>query len=64
MPIPDHEHHSPDDWRHCYTSAFSLDSASADRLRQTTAEAAPTVLIVGSLYLAGEVLAANGEAPD
>jgi dihydrofolate synthase/folylpolyglutamate synthase len=71
VPLVGHEHHDPRDVamfaqarsqpRHCYP-AFSLDQA-IDRLADD-AEGAATVLIAGSLYLAGQALAANDEAPD
>jgi dihydrofolate synthase / folylpolyglutamate synthase len=71
VPLIGHEHHDPRDVamfaqahsapRHCYP-AFSLDQA-IDRLAGDE-DGAPTVLIAGSLYLAGEVLAANDELPD
>jgi folylpolyglutamate synthase/dihydropteroate synthase len=47
--------------RECYP-AFTLDQA-IDRLAKDLA-AAEDVLIFGSLYLAGEVLAANDQVPD
>lgn len=71
VPVPGHSGHDPRDvamvaqgklgLRECYP-AFSLDQA-LDRLAGD-AEAAPVLLIAGSLYLAGEVLRANGEIPD
>jgi dihydrofolate synthase/folylpolyglutamate synthase len=71
VPLIGHEHHDPRDIaafaqsrampRDCYP-ASSLDQA-IDRLAADP-EGAPTVLIAGSLYLAGEALAANGELPD
>jgi dihydrofolate synthase/folylpolyglutamate synthase len=70
VPLPGHAHHDPRDIaaiaqsrsepRECYP-AFSLDQA-IDRLASDP-EGARTILIFGSLYLAGEVLAANGEDP-
>ncbi|THD35036.1 MAG: bifunctional folylpolyglutamate synthase/dihydrofolate synthase [Sphingomonas sp.] len=70
VPLTGHEHHDPRDVamfaqarsapRHCYP-AVSLEQA-VDRLA-TDEEGAPTVLIAGSLYLAGEALVANDEAP-
>ncbi|MDB5680188.1 folylpolyglutamate synthase/dihydrofolate synthase family protein [Sphingomonas bacterium] len=70
VPLIGHEHHDPRDIaafaqahampRHCYP-AFSLGEA-IDRLA-ANGEGAPTVLIAGSLYLAGEALAANDELP-
>ncbi|MEO7541482.1 MAG: bifunctional folylpolyglutamate synthase/dihydrofolate synthase, partial [Sphingomicrobium sp.] len=47
--------------RHCYP-AFTLDEA-IERLANDP-HAAADILIFGSLYLAGEALAANGETPD
>lgn len=70
VPLIGHEHHDPRDIaafaqahaapRHCY-SAFSLEQA-IDRLASDP-DGAPLVLVAGSLYLAGEALAANGEMP-
>ena len=73
IPINGHDHHDPRDVaafaqsrgspRFCYP-AFSLDSA-IERFATAYADgASDDILIFGSLYLAGEVLAANGELPD
>ena len=71
VPIAGHVHHDPRDIamiaqgrvgpRLCYP-AFTLDEA-IERLARDP-DAAADVLIFGSLYLAGQALAANGEAPD
>jgi dihydrofolate synthase/folylpolyglutamate synthase len=71
VPLFGHSHHDPRTIamiaqggvgpRECYP-AFTLDQAIA-RLAGDP-NAAEDVLIFGSLYLAGEALAANGEAPD
>jgi len=71
VPLPGHDHHDPRDIaafaqsqaspRHCHP-AFSLDQA-IERLA-ADADAAPVVLIAGSLYLAGEALRMNAELPD
>jgi dihydrofolate synthase/folylpolyglutamate synthase len=71
IPVPGHAHHDPRDVamvaqalvgpRETYP-AFTLDEA-VDRLASDK-DAAPNVLIFGSLYVAGEVLAANDEVPD
>jgi dihydrofolate synthase/folylpolyglutamate synthase len=71
VPLPGHDHHDPRDIaafaqsksspRHCYP-AFSLDQA-IERLAGD-ADGAPTILIAGSLYLAGEALRMNAELPD
>ncbi|MCA1662568.1 MAG: hypothetical protein LC648_10655, partial [Novosphingobium sp.] len=59
VPVPSSEHHPP--------AAFGPDAKSA-RDVATALAALPSdgvdVLIAGSLYLAGAVLAANGEIPD
>ena len=71
VPLTGHDHHDPRDIamlaqaraapRACYP-AFSLEQA-IDRLAADP-DAAPTVLIAGSLYLAGEALRMNDEIPD
>ena len=71
VPVPNHEHHAPaalaavahDLGIAAHTSA---DIAGALRDITTIADPAepPIVLILGSLYLAGEALSANLEAPD
>ena len=71
VPLPGHDHHDPRDIamvaqgglgpRLCYP-AFSLEQA-LERLAADP-DAAPQLLIAGSLYLAGEVLRLNRELPD
>jgi dihydrofolate synthase/folylpolyglutamate synthase len=71
VPLPGHAHHDPRDiasvaqaglgLRHC-CPALSLEQA-VERLARDP-DGAREVLIFGSLYLAGEALAANGETPD
>jgi dihydrofolate synthase/folylpolyglutamate synthase len=71
VPLPGHDHHDPRDIamfaqaraspRECYP-AFSLEQA-VERLAADE-RGAETVLIAGSLYLAGEALRMNGEIPD
>ena len=67
VPVNGHACHPPE---HIAAVARTLglvaDSAPdvSGALRSIDARAPATVLIVGSLYLAGEVLAANDEAPD
>lgn len=70
VPVPGHAHHAPE------AIAAGARKLGLSALPSETVEAAltaiaglsrdrpPAVLIVGSLYLAGEVLAANGQAPD
>jgi dihydrofolate synthase/folylpolyglutamate synthase len=70
VPIPGHAHHSPAALaalaREMGIAAFSSNSVP-DALgwiaRHADRAAPPVVLILGSLYLAGEVLKANGEEP-
>jgi len=71
VPLPGHAHHDPRDvamfaqsdlgLRHCYP-AFTLDQA-LERLAADP-DATPTLVIAGSLYLAGDVLRRNGELPE
>ena len=70
VPVPGHAHHAPAALA-SVAHDLGLQAAPADditsALRAIAARAAaatpPVVLIIGSLYLAGEVLAANGQAP-
>jgi len=70
VPVPDHPHHEPADL------AAAARGAGLAALTATDVEAAlgwiarhadratpPIVLVMGSLYLAGEVLRANGQVP-
>lgn len=68
VPVPGHAHHSPEDLAAAAralgipTAATAPDVPSALASLQTAQ--APLVLILGSLYLAGEVLRENDELPD
>lgn len=70
VPVPDHEHHAPADLA---ASAAALkigetstapDVAAALRKLGNKSRQPLTVLILGSLYLAGAVLDANGQPPN
>lgn len=66
LPVPGHAHHAPDALA-ALAGSFGLPAQAAedlpDALRRA-AEAGPAVvMIAGSLYLAGEVLALNDEHP-
>lgn len=67
VPVSDHAHHAPkaiaDAARARSFGASSAPSVEA-ALAQIAAAPPPTVLIAGSLYLAGSVLAANRQLPD
>ncbi|HTU11787.1 MAG TPA: folylpolyglutamate synthase/dihydrofolate synthase family protein [Allosphingosinicella sp.] len=70
IPVPGHEHHGPEALaamaREADLSAMpAADVADALKwiARHADREKPPVVLIMGSLYLAGEVLRANGEFP-
>jgi len=73
VPIPGHDHHDPRDIaafaqsrqapRHCYP-AFSVEQAIERFGSGYDDGASADILIFGSLYLAGSVLAANDEVPD
>lgn len=70
VPIPGHEHHDPGDlcrWvQQEFGIADALPATSIGQAMQRLAQASSPVqiLICGSLYLAGEVLKANGQIPD
>jgi dihydrofolate synthase/folylpolyglutamate synthase len=70
IPVPGHEHHSPEALAAIAREAglSALPAADAEDAlkwiaRHADREHPPIVLILGSLYLAGEVLKANGEVP-
>ena len=58
VPIPDHEHHDP------AALARRFGGKSADDFTDAVDALPAPRLVAGSLYLAGSVLAANGEIPD
>src|SRR3546814_4891383 len=69
VPIHGHACHTPDALART-AAALGLETGVADTVDDALRRIAdrhdtpdPVVLIVGSLYLAGEVLAANGELP-
>jgi dihydrofolate synthase/folylpolyglutamate synthase len=70
VPIVGHEHHDPKDLCHLVQSRLHImDALPVDNvtvaLRQLATRRVPlTVLICGSLYLAGEVLRLNDQVPD
>jgi dihydrofolate synthase/folylpolyglutamate synthase len=68
VPIPGHEHHTPAALAAVAAQLGIARTATAATveyaLRTCGAGEGAVVLILGSLYLAGEVLAANGEHPD
>jgi dihydrofolate synthase/folylpolyglutamate synthase len=69
VPVPGHEHHEPgmlaDEARRLGLSASAADGVEAalKRIASAGAKDPPVVLIMGSLYLAGAVLRANGQVP-
>ncbi len=65
VPVGDHEYRDPDDLAELATSLGFRAQAHPSVPDALSAIRVPArVLIFGSLYLAGEVLAANGEIPD
>jgi len=73
VPVPGHEHHAPEELariaqrlgvRSTMTAEDIPDALGWVRRRIDPRGEAPAVLILGSLYLAGTVLEANGELPD
>jgi len=71
VPVPGHDHHAPDALARLATRlgfpgaepAADLAGALGEIARATQADTPPFVLILGSLYLAGEALERNGEPP-
>ena len=58
VPVPDHPHHDPE------ALADRFGGRAVESIGEALAELPEPRLIAGSLYLAGAVLAANGEQPD
>ena len=58
MPVPDHPHHDPAEL------VRKFGGAAIDSVEQALVDLPQPRLVAGSLYLAGAVLAANGELPD
>jgi dihydrofolate synthase/folylpolyglutamate synthase len=68
VPVPGHEHHAPADLAHEARELGVATAATAPNIPAALAAipregVPPLVLILGSLYLAGTVLEANGELP-
>jgi dihydrofolate synthase/folylpolyglutamate synthase len=70
IPVPDHEHHPPAalaavarEAGLTATTAAGVEDALRRIARHADRARPPVVLIMGSLYLAGAVLAANGQPP-
>lgn len=70
VPVPGHAHHDPADLAHTARRLGIATTGTAPNVRAALANiadrvaAGPIIMILGSLYLAGEVLAQNDEAPD
>ena len=69
LPIPGHEHHDPEELSELVSkrlgvAAYSSKTMNAAVQRLSTASNPRTILICGSLYLAGEVLRSNNQVPD
>ena len=70
VPVANHAHHAPEALA-AAADAFGINASAAESVESALRAIAvradpahpPVVLIVGSLYLAGTVLAANGQAP-
>ena len=58
VPVPDHEHHHPGDL------AQQFGGRASSSLEEAVGDLPSPRLIAGSLYLAGEALRLNGQAPD
>jgi dihydrofolate synthase/folylpolyglutamate synthase len=66
LPVPGHEWHDADAFQACLTSGLVVEVAADVQaaVAELAAREPMPVLIAGSLYLAGEVLKANGQEPD
>lgn len=62
VPIPGHDHHPPEQLANL-AAALGVPARTAPDVPSALIGLGGPVLITGSLYLAGEVLALNGEAP-
>ena len=69
LPVPGHEHHGPErlaavatQWGIACTAHD--EPTAAIRAIAAQGDAAPKILIGGSLYLAGEILRLNDQLPD
>ncbi|HEU4967801.1 bifunctional folylpolyglutamate synthase/dihydrofolate synthase [Sphingomonas sp.] len=62
VPVPDHEHHAPEELGRL-ARELGLEARACAGVPSALAGLDGPVLIAGSLYLAGAVLALNGEAP-
>lgn len=67
VPVPDHEHHDPA-YLASLAESWAIDNSAhanvAEALTPILGDDEATVLIAGSLYMAGEVLRENGQLPD
>lgn len=67
VPVPNHEHHDPA-YLANLAEGWGMDNSAhanvAEALTPIMGEDEPTILIAGSLYMAGEVLRDNGQLPD
>lgn len=63
VPVGGHEAHAPADFA-CINMPIANAPDVADALKAIAPKGPQTVLVAGSLYLAGAVLAANGQLPD
>jgi dihydrofolate synthase/folylpolyglutamate synthase len=67
IPVPGHAHHHPADLASLARAAGAMASAATsleDAFAHLSEASIDRILVAGSLYLAGEVLAANDELPD
>lgn len=62
VPVEGHEHHAPA-YLQAIAAELELRASTAKSVADALAPLEGPVLLTGSLYLAGEVLAANGELP-
>jgi dihydrofolate synthase/folylpolyglutamate synthase len=64
LPVPGHPHHSPEALS-AIGATFGIASTTAETLEEALEQCGNgTILILGSLYLAGEALKKNGQIPE
>jgi dihydrofolate synthase / folylpolyglutamate synthase len=64
LPVPGHEHHTPESVANMAQNLGMSASTAPNITRALARSTASNILIMGSLYLAGEVLKANGQVLD
>ncbi len=65
VPVPGHAHHQPEDFASVVSAIPMLAAQDVqEAITQISPKPSQSILIAGSLYLAGEVLKLNDQLPD